>query len=219
MYKPKGGTWSEPVNISNQKFNSSQPDLAIDSDGTIHVVWWHEDLRAKTGPEEAPSEVFYVYKPRFGDWSEPANISNNIGRSEQAKLAVDSENKVHVVWHDDTAAPWDILYATKAPGEEWYVVSLTAEIDGVCAVPAIAIDHKDGVHLSFNFKSGYEGPFEVFYTTKAKGGTWSKVQNLSRNHPNSNDSTIVIDPAGKIHVAWSDESPGHWDIYATTLGG
>ena len=80
----------EPVNISNNSGRSENPSIAVDSKGTLHLVW-NDD---SPGNEE----IFYAMKPEGDSWSEPVQVTYNMGASRFPCIVIDKNDKIHLVW-------------------------------------------------------------------------------------------------------------------------
>ena len=100
-----GEKWPGPVvDISYNSGTSAAPDIALDGDGNLHLLW--ED---DTGGD---CDILYATSADGVSWSDPVNISNTPGNSTAPAIATGSD--LHAVWDDDTPGNDDIFYATKA---------------------------------------------------------------------------------------------------------
>ncbi|HEX78408.1 MAG TPA: hypothetical protein G4O03_08420 [Dehalococcoidia bacterium] len=215
-FKPKGGDWSEPINLTFDDDESQDAALVADGAGNLHLAW--------SSKGETPWEILYMSRPPpHGQWSKPINISNNEGKSRSPRLAVDSRNNVHLLWHDDSLwqGVWDIMYTFKPPGGDWApVVNLHQDIIGSAGYPWLVIDDEDTLHLAWNYlPPGPDQTYDILYATKPQGGDWSRAINISHNKPESGDPVIALGRGDKVYIAWSDQSPGDWDILVASLRG
>ncbi len=100
-----GGSWTQPVNLSNNAGNSYDPTISTDSAGNINVVWY----------DYTPGnlEIFYGRSINNGSsWTQPKNISNNTGNSAYPAIATDSAGNINVVWQDETPGNLDIFFTS-----------------------------------------------------------------------------------------------------------
>src|SRR5262249_33749049 len=89
-----GKSWSKPANISSTPGVSSEPDVDVAPDGTIHVIWL--DTSAGQNPDVWASASSDGGKT----WSKAQNISDTPGKSMTPSIAVGPDASVDVVWVD-----------------------------------------------------------------------------------------------------------------------
>jgi hypothetical protein len=77
--------------------------------------------------------------------------------------------------------------------------------------PAVATDADARTHIVWSEQLGEDMGDQVFYRS-GSGDDWSPVVQLSNSYGTSNP-TIVVDLAGRIHVAWSDYDDGQEGIF------
>ena len=89
-----GKSFTDPKNISNNPGSSENPVIAV-SGNAVYVVW------SDSTPDN--NEILFVKSTNAGgNFTNPKNISNNSGSSENPAVAV-SGNNVYVVWSDNTS--------------------------------------------------------------------------------------------------------------------
>jgi hypothetical protein len=209
--RPKGGTWSDPYNVTSNREASTNPALAVDNQGTLHLVWQEDTLE---DTDVYYTDIYYASRNQDGTWSEPVNISKTHGDSYGASIAVDSQDDVHVVWYDDTPGKEDIFYVTKPKGGEWSEPVNISNNPENSESPVLVVDSQDTVHLAWcDFSSGN---WEILYASKPKGGSWSEPFDISRNISNSGVPALAVDQADNLYLAWNDDSPGNFDIFYVT---
>lgn len=99
-YEPGVG-WSEAEMIVSDAFGASNPDIAIDSLGTVYVVF-------ETHQSDF-TDIGVIHKGEQG-WSEPYLIASDVGDSLNPRIAIDTANNVHVVWEDNRHVHPEIYY-------------------------------------------------------------------------------------------------------------
>ena len=76
---------------------------------------------------------------------------------------------------------------------------------------AIFIDSNDHIHLVWEDNTPGNG--EIFYKQSTNGGlTWSS-ERFTWNSGNSVYPTVMVDSGLNIHVVWSDNTPGNFELY------
>ena len=93
-----GVTWATK-RITATWDSGFDPDIALDSNNYVHVVWDLLDIYYKKSTDGGATWVFA--KKRL-TWAS--------GWSEYATVAVDSDNNIHVVWMCDTPGNYEIYY-------------------------------------------------------------------------------------------------------------
>lgn len=125
--------WSNATIISDGHNNiywndawSEVPDIAVDSSGTVHVVW--EDNT--DGAWGSDTEIMYTSYTSSSGWSLPIVVSDgyndifwNDGNSRDPSISINPNDKIFVAWEDDTDGVWGIDYeimcANYTEGDGW----------------------------------------------------------------------------------------------------
>ena len=90
---PLASGWSTPVNISVTDSSSESPNIAVDSNGVIHIVW-SEKVNGGL------ADILYKYKNETG-WSAPINVSNSaMFDSNNPQVVVDSNGRANIIWDE-----------------------------------------------------------------------------------------------------------------------
>ncbi len=232
--------WSFPDVISdgydNKYWNdawSGDPDIAIDSSNNIHVVWadytdgiWGTDI-----------EIMYAkYSTGIG-WSNVTVISDgyndfywNDDSSLKPSITIDNNDKIHVVWVDNTDGvwgnDWEIMYASYTISTGWS--NATVISDGYNGIywnddssnnPAISSDNNGKLHVVWEDQTdGIWGTDpEIMYTSYSTATGWANASVISDGHNNIywNDDLsfhpdIGVDSSNDLHVVWEDHTIGTW---------
>lgn len=205
----------EVVNISNTPGRSENPAIACDSRGCFYVVW----------QDPAPNGIMAVYitqRTPAGNWTIPNYISNDNTQRPMAwpDIAIDKENTIHIVGQYTNPQGWYEVFYTKKPlGSNWSELEIIG-MYGRAGVPKIAVDDYGNVHIIWEELVGY---FPIFYTKRAKDGSWSAPVEISKGGVYYiDDPKIRIDKAGYAHVLWSEvrtESGPQALVYTNNVGG
>src|SRR3981189_2866903 len=96
--------FSPPQNVSSNPGVSYYPQVAVDSKGSINIVW----LDSTPG-------YYAVFFSRSTDggatFSTPQNLSNSPAGSSSPQIAVDSGGNINVVWVDNTPSNYQIFFS------------------------------------------------------------------------------------------------------------
>jgi len=212
MKSPDGGlTWSIPKRITWTSKRSNTPAIAIDSQGTIHVVW----------QDDAPEDVTGIYYKRSTDggttWSTMKRLTwswTTGGWSYNPVIAVDSSNIVHVVWNDDASGQYELYYKRSSDGGlSWSSLKRITWGYGHHAGASIIIGLSNAIHAVWH-GDVFGSSGEIFYKKSTdQGATWTLNKRLTWNSGWSSEPAIAVDLSGQLHVVWDDDTPGNFDIY------
>jgi hypothetical protein len=194
--KYNGATWSEPVQLSAMdtiSTFSTDPKIALDSQGRPHVVWNHNGT--------VPSgRVFYSALTNTG-WSEPFNFTNDeVYSGWDPDIVIDSDDRLHLVW-DGVNDQWfyDICYRSLKDGIWSDTVHITHMRDRDAASGRIAIDSQDRVHLVWWTLF----PDYLILYSILEEGVWTPAESISTpGLPAVDRPVIALDSQDRPHIAW-----------------
>jgi hypothetical protein len=210
--KPPATGWTSPINIANTPGDSIRPEIALDSGGTPHVVWYDYT--------PGRSDIFYTTRSADGSWLAPLNISKTPAQSGRTSIVADSQDRLHVVWTEKLGGQSDVFYVSKDPGGQWSTPVDILPTPGESGRPHITVDKLDGLHVVWGDGSEGKGnfqssDFEVYYARRPVGRSWTAPTNLSHNSGISGGADVAVDGQGGIHVAWNDQTLGNFEIFYT----
>ena len=140
--------WSKPHNVSKAKQVSQRPQIAVDSSGTVHLVWFTNQ-----------GGFFELYHCQLvnSQWREPKNtnlvewyITHNPGWSKKPALSAGADGSVHAVWVDmeDVPSPYALtqnILHSRWDGSSWSKpdnVSKHKDMTANFENPGIVVDDK-----------------------------------------------------------------------------
>jgi hypothetical protein len=205
------------------------PSIALDSKGTIHVVWedYRNDADGKWqggdgGIDNAENgDIYYSNSVDNGTtWSTNKMINDDGGTSEQGRpdIVIDSNDVIHIVWNDnrldgDPVNPpnyFDIYYANSTDGGGSFSVNkkITDVIPASARSPAIAIDALDNIHVAWcDYRNtGITGP-DIYYANSTDRGITFSI-NIRVSDDITNTYQFWPDIAvggGIIGIVWEDQ--------------
>lgn len=213
----QGGGWSEPICLSTNTPSSWFPDVAVDSEGRVHVVW--DSGYPPQGPNDPGTGTTMYSVRRDGEWSEPNDIALHLvtGVSRPA-LAVDGADRLHLALRGG-----GVRYMQASAAEAWSAQAWSAShrVSGLnlTYTPDLIVDRQGRVHVVWEewvpVELSPEEVFllqrslylaDVFYRRSDDGGEfWRPAVNLSRT-PNVGSGRVNIAPdrEGGVHVGWDE---------------
>ena len=172
-----------PKNLSNNTVlfgDSSSPQTAVDLAGNINVVW------------EAPDITPDTFFARSGDGgatfsTPPPKISNDLGSSFNARLALDANGNINVAWEDNTGNR-DIFF-TRSTGS------------GTSFSTIVNLSNDSGLSLAAQMAADKNGNLNVVWQDKTPGISQIFFSRLPAEAGANQPPTIVIPPADQTVTA------------------
>ena len=201
-----GATWSSGQNLSLTSGLSYNPDITITSNDSIHVAW----------SDDTPGndEIYYKKSQDGGTtWSALRRLTWNSDWSGEPAIDSYSSQNIHVIWLDNTPGPAKIYYKkSKNGGAAWSAARRLTWTSGGTYSPAISVDSSEGVHVVW--RDDTPGDDEVFYMSSPDGGlSWGPAQRLTWSSGSSYDPELACDSGNTVHLVWSNDSTGNFEIY------
>ncbi len=187
--------WSKDVRLTNTSGHSNHPDVAIDLEGNIHIVWMEE--------EEDDYCVYYRKSMDGGNsWSKIRKIDEGYTTAQPGFIAIDDDNTIYVVYDKyDNPGDYDIWYATSTDhGDTW---SKSGLVDTACisTSPKIAI-RGNALHIVWNDKRD-NGTFQVYYKESInKGLSWSEDKQVTNTTDGCSMPFLAADSNNVVHIVY-----------------
>lgn len=229
--QPGGGVvWEPSMRVPSPEETSSWfPDLAVDSEGRVHLVWCETNHKAmnyaQPGDDIDPSRFERVYYSMWDgqQWSPYNDIVPPQQDIIRNAIAVDRYDTLHLLFEFTPSVPGYGLYYKQASANAassaaaW---SFPRLVNGrnFTYMGDIAV-FQDTLHIVYDDRGAERGVCrgcaDIFYRHSTdRGRTWSAPVALFPTGTGSSRAQIEIDRTGAIHVAW-DEG---WDRLAGRSG-
>ena len=203
-----GGTFSVPLNLSNDPADSLSPQLAVDGSGNINVVWESDNITFG---------VLFTHSTDGGaTFSAPLDLATNTGGSFGAQLALAAAGSINVVWEDDTNSGSTISYSRSSDNGATF--SAPKNLSGTLSNSTesqIAVDAAGNIDVLW--ADSTPGNFAIFFSRSTdQGATFSTPQNLSSSPTNSLHAHIGVDTTGGVYAVWEENvaaDAGNKDIF------
>ena len=227
------GEWSDPIAILSNESGGSNPDIAVDSNGIIYVVF--ESNRSDF------TEISVLQRTPSG-WSDPFFISSDIGRSLNPKVDVDKFNNVHVCWEDYRFVEPEIFYCRRnGRNGQWESSAFGYQDTRISNSPSGASNpfiitssdvilitftamQKDGssyIHLAKAFNGEnlvLRQEDAEFNTSWISSGQGASDQVLSGTKSRRADySSMTADARGRVWATWHDQVNTTFQIFVRDL--
>ncbi|MEM3574931.1 MAG: sialidase family protein, partial [Candidatus Bathyarchaeia archaeon] len=190
-WRPPGGPWRGPEQITKGPYSQRYPRLAIGPDGSIHAVW----IGTSTS-SPLKEQVFYSKWRPGGGIGEPLPLTAEEFEQGRADVAVAPDGSVHVVWSGRSASsPVDeqIRYRRMAPDGKWSEVLELTSGAGSKRDPQVLADSEGRIHVVWSGGG-------IWYAS-GRGGTFGAVEQVT-DEPGASLPTLAVSGSGRVHVAW-----------------
>jgi hypothetical protein len=122
-YRPSGGSWGSPVDVSAPGEQVQSLRDAVDPDGNAIVAW-----AGSTGMLGGYDIVHTAFKPAEGSWESPVALSADGGNAFPSDLTFDTSGNAALTWQRSGSGDNVVQAAYRPAGEEWEApVDLSAE--------------------------------------------------------------------------------------------
>ena len=191
------GTW-EVYDVDDPGHDGWDNDLAIDSSHLPHT--------ASIDPVQFGSQSGVEYATFDGEsWTVEEIGSGPVPYEFGTGIALDSQDRPHVVWFDDASA--DLKYAIKTEGT-WTISEVDTQGD-VGRYPSLVLDRQGNPAVSyFQWDGGREGSIKY---ARWDGGEWDiqrvgELGNVVIGHFGARKiNSLVLDENDNPIIAFSDE--------------
>jgi hypothetical protein len=134
-YRPVGGSWQVPVDISADGEDAQSLQLALDAQGDALVAWG-----GSTNTLAGYERVKVSYRPKGGSWGESADLSEDGGNAFPQDLAFDQQGNAVVVWQRPDGSD-DIVQAAYRPADGgWQEATSLSEPGQKSFDPVVVLD-------------------------------------------------------------------------------
>jgi len=190
LVKDELTVWQLPTNVSESKgANPTDPQIAIDSAGRIHLVW----TEALAG--EAGNSAIFYRSCLDGECGESVALSNPEAacggdQNITPAIVINANDTVMVVWNSGANNLASLSWEANAPRPDSQSCALD-EWSGAASNPRLAA-HPDG-----EFVLAFDDGEEIFVTSSDAASAFAVVYQEAGRLPE-----IFIDRRGVAHTAW-----------------
>ena len=193
-------SWSTAVDVSSSGFLTSDPEIAIDSDGVMTAVWSHVGVSTKTIQVSTSSDG--------QAWTSPVNVSPVSHEAIQPHLVVDGTGGVTVIWMNE-AGPYEVIWSSKreSGATTWSEPVQLSGTNQNTSQAQLVVDSAGIVTTIFNNRTAGE----IQSRTSDNGAAWTNVVTLDASTSlYLGKPQIAVDGSGRVTAVWvtDDTTPG-----------
>lgn len=208
-FRPVGGAFSAPVNLSAGIRDDSSPQVSVDSTGRAVAIWTHT-------AESTNQIVQAAYRSPGGSFGVAVDVSPDSGYASDPQVALDSLGNVTAVWQENSrirqasavfggafGAPTEI----STGGASWG--------DDFAFYPEITADDLGNVVVAWSQKLGGSLYASTAAATRPTGGTFGQPTTVLSPGAMDGRPTIGVDAGGTFFVAGASRNNDGRDILAS----
>jgi hypothetical protein len=210
-----GGSFGESVMVDDAvtvSTHQARPQIALDDDGIIHVVW--EDYRR----DPQLGDVYYSKSTDGGrTFNDDVLVDDPItvtSRQVNPDIVIDSRGDIHIVWEDyrDNVEMANIYYARSTDGGRTFGAdkSLNEVFDHAThhGRPTIVADGSDTLYVFWEDYRNASHLGDIYCSLSTNGGE-TFASNVMVDDPITVTSrqirpSAVVDGSGIVYVVWED---------------
>ncbi|MCP2620353.1 hypothetical protein NLC35_03825 [Candidatus Aminicenantes bacterium AC-334-K16] len=201
--KGGSGSWIGGGILPDRQHRAYTPQAAIDSQGGIYVIYANRALGNLT-------RVFFTQNKEPKDWNkwtDSIDISGSTGLSfAYPQVACDNAGNVYVVWMDNREGNIEV-YFRKRVKNKWSSIINLSNSAGPSEDPTVAVNKETG-----DIYVAWEESQKIFFR-EFKDGKWLDPVNLTEYSSSSAHPHLYVDQGGSIHLVFTDNRTGVWNIF------
>lgn len=206
--KYSDGIWSQPEIITNGEGGATSPDIIIDDEKNIYVVFETKKTNHIS--------IGFIYKNNIG-WSNPIYFGVDTGDARHPRLALDYNYNLYVVWQDGrTVHPEIYMKKFTRSLQKWEEDRKITFSDYGCYRPAIFSRFN---HLFISWTKRFTNENSAIEITKYNvlSNVFSIPYTVSSSTGISDYSDVLVSVNGKIVIVWHNNHTGKYQIYLAML--
>jgi hypothetical protein len=214
-----GGTsFSSPVNVSNNSLGAGSPNIGVDLQGNIYVVWEGGSSVVLGGPTSSTQDAFLSVSANGGTtFSAPVNVSNDqVGiLVSNPQVVATSVNSINILWETEqmNGGNWSLHYRPASNGGTTLGSISSSSDDGqydqVAPLAHMALDSTGAINVVWQQNSFNQSPSGILYARSTDAGNSFAVSTIANAGGNTPSPQLAIDSLNNLDVVF----------YGTTASG
>ena len=203
---PAPARWVSPRDLSGKGADSVIPDVAVDSKGTVIVVW----AQAK----DSNWTIEEVERPPGGPWSTPRALSVPADHVASPQLAIGG-GTVDVVWNRYDGKNLIVQAASRdAKTRSWSAPTSLSKPGRDAQAPRIAVNSR-GDAVAVWASVGFTG-WTIQAASRSAGGPWQSAVPLDTPQAGTAAPDVVVDDTGRAVAVWAATAGAGWRVQSAS---
>ncbi|MFN2127595.1 MAG: sialidase family protein [Anaerolineales bacterium] len=151
-----GISWSPPRRLTWNALEAADPNITIDSNGHIYIVWYDWS--------STNIDVFLKKSTDGGSsWSALQRVTWNSGYSCRPVIGTSSPAAIHIAWYDNTPGNYEIFYKKSTDGGATWIINnrVTWSTENSNDPDMAVVTSTNQVHLTW--QESLSPDSEIFY--------------------------------------------------------
>ncbi len=200
FYRRFSNGWGTPINLSGDTAQSRSAVITITASNRRFLIWQDD----RTGIYEIFCKIY-----EDGSWGSSERISN-ASLYAGSPTVVHHNETVYLVWEQMENNGYELYFAAHTGGA-WSSPQRITDCEGLSLYPSLCTSPSGTIHLVFS--DDRSGSFDIYYK-QYSGGSWSPEILLTQgNAGEALYPQIACDPYGDLHLVWSGNSEGAYQIH------
>jgi hypothetical protein len=165
--------------------------------------------------------LFLFAQAAQADWATTKRLTWNLSATWASAIGTYPPSNIYVVYDDDTTGSSEIYLKKSADSATtWAPGKRLTWTSGDSYLAAMAVNAYGYLYIAWC--DGTTGNDEIYFKKSTDGGaSWSNGRRLTWTAGASHRPQIAADSLGHLHVVWSEETAGGWEMYykKSTNGG
>ncbi len=195
---------NKKVNSSSNNLNDSSPATVSDSSGNIWAVWH----TGQTGSRDIYAGKLTAGADSFGD---SVRVTNDNADQCNPAIAIDSADKLYVVWQDNRNGEWDIYVSTSTDGTNFSAERKVTDPNSDQINPAVVIDSSDKAYIVW--EDDRNNNKDIYTASSSNSFVSYATSQITSNASDQIAPAVAVDSGNTVYVVWTDARSGTSDIY------
>jgi hypothetical protein len=172
-----------------------------DSNNHLYIVWQDDSL--------GNDEIYYKKSTDGGASWITKRLTYNSGDSRSPAINTDSNNHVHVIWHDKSPGNNEIFYKKSTDGGATWATKRLTYNPGASYFSRLAIGSNNHLHVVW---ANTNGGHEIYYKRSTDNGTTWTTKRLTYSSGSAQFPDIAVDFNNNPYVVYHDSASGNDEI-------
>jgi hypothetical protein len=191
------------------------PSIAMAPDGTVWVAWLSFD-----GSRDDIALRFY----KSGEWENLQWVPATSGDSWLPQVAVDTANRVWVVWSQQVDSHWGLYARRFDPArQEWSALERWSRDPLPDINPRVWSDGKGRAAVVWQGFRGHSPPSKMascnIFLRTLEDEKWSEEVRITHREANDWEPSVAMDSKGTVWVAYDSYKNAHYDVFLIPVQG